>query len=510
MVSKKINKSINKPEVKNKNEVDFSFFTKPMSHQLEAFNLSKDKEYFGLFMEMGTGKSKVIVDTICYLFLQNKINAAVILAPSDMYFQWCSIQNSEWFIHANEWVYNNTEIFQWDGRNTKKEKEEQNKFINLPTDKLKLLVINHESVSKRVIEKKNKKLKGYLFLDDFIKNHKCITIVDESTAIKNYQSKRTKAILTIGENSEYRRILTGTPITNSLLDIYPQIYFLNPEVLGKSYTAFKSKHCLYKEIYVAKNTKRKVIAGYRRGKRIRDKIDSFCYRVLKEDCLDLEPKIYLKREVPLGKEQEKIYNKLREEMFYELENEEIITVDIILTKILRLQQILCGFVKPDNTEEIYNIKDDNRLNFILSLIEQLYDKVIVFCVFKHNAHMLVNNLSKLYGKKSTIKFTGDTKNKSELEHEFNTNKEKRFFIATTGHRGLNLQNCHQTIYYTNHFSVDKRKQSEDRTHRKNQENKCSYFDFYTPDTIEEKIYFSLRKNNDLARLITGDKWKEWI
>lgn len=492
----------------------FHFVTEPMAHQLEAFSRSKDLPAFGFFMEQGTGKSKVVVDTICYLFLSGQIDGVLIIAPNDMYHQWAGHEGTEWDIHGHSKVKARTKVYVWNGGSSQKAEQERSRIIIADRDKLHVAVINIEGMNR--IKQRNTRRKantrGVDFADKFVRGHRCMVVVDESDTIKNLNS-RTRKVINLGKMGAYRRILTGTPITNSPMDLYFQFYFLDPKILGESFTAFRSRYAVLVDQYVSKTKKIKVIKEYQRLKELKNKIDKYVYRVTKDKALDLPKKIYSKRIVEMGKEQERIYNDIRRRSIAELEGEEYVTTQLVLTKMLRLKQVLCGFVQPDESDKVYPIKDGQRLKSLMSYLERVDGKIIIWCCFRFNADQIEETLQKKFGRKSTIKYVGGTTKESRQEMQKNFNDiahPSRFFIATGGRRGLNLYVSHQALYFSNDFSYVKRIQSEDRIHRKGQTKPCSYVDFYTPGTVEDRIFEVLRSSLELSAQITGDNWKEWI
>ena len=271
---------------------NYRFKTKPYAHQITALEKSWNKEEYAYFMEMGTGKSKVLVDNMAMLYDKGLINAALIIAPKGVYRNWYS---SEIPTHLPSHIQYNSVL--WTASTSKaKDKEYQDLFI--VDYNLHILLMNVEALSTP---------RGYAFARKFLNSHKALFAVDESTTIKNHKAARTKNIISIAPLAKYRRILTGSPVTKSPLDLYTQCKFLNEHLLGfSSYLTFQNRYANM----VRKNFGGRqvwIIGSYQRLDELSENLKPFSYRVLKEDCLDLPEKIYIKREIELTKEQEQHY-----------------------------------------------------------------------------------------------------------------------------------------------------------------------------------------------------------
>jgi len=485
---------------------NFSFRTKPYKHQKKGFLLTRDQPIFALTMDMGTGKTKVIIDNICYLFIKGKINGAIIVAPASMYFQWSLEQ---WPEHALESVMSRTNIILWDAA---KAPSMLKYDFRGHQDRLDLLVMNVESFSAH----KRHRASGTMMAMRFLKYRKAMFVVDESTIIKSTTASRTKVICNLGHLAPYRRILTGTPVTNSPLDLYGQFSFLDQSILGRSFVAFRAKYAVLEDRYGAGGRSFKTVVGYQCLDDLKKTIDPYTYRVTKEECIDLPEKVYLKYEVKLGKEQQKIYEQMRDQMIVDLGNEEFITAQLVITKIIKLRQILCGHVLTDDGS-VHAVLDSNRDDVLLHVLEEMNGKTVIWSTFIESVEHIVQRLSKQYGQKSIIKFAGretlSPTDRHRMVDEFNNNSKVQFFVSTQmkGKFGLNLVGGNNMIYYNNDYSLDVRLQSQDRINRIGQiAKKITYVDLYVPGTVEEKIFKILRERKDILDFINGDNWKEWI
>ena len=210
--------------------MEYNFKTEPFDHQLTALSDSWSEEYHALFMEMGTGKSKVIIDTIGKLYGQDKIKAALIVAPKGVYDNWVKKEIPQ---HLPDYI--DRKVVRWTPAKTKKFEEELHELILSPFDGIKVFVMNIEAFSSG-----RGAQAAYVFLE---RNPDNIMVVDESTTIKNRKALRTKNIVQARDIAKYRRILTGSPITKSPMDLFSQCNFLSPKALhSKSYFAFQNRY----------------------------------------------------------------------------------------------------------------------------------------------------------------------------------------------------------------------------------------------------------------------------
>ena len=217
--------------------------------------------------------------------------------------------------------------------------------------------------------------KGLDFAAKFMRCHKTLLAIDESTTIKNQNAKRTKSILLLGKQAKYRRILTGSPVTKSPLDLYTQCAFLNEFLLG--FTSFYTFRNRYANMIDRNFGGRRVqlIGSYKRLDELAENLKKFSYRVLKEDCLDLPPKVYTRREVDLTPEQNKAYATMKSAALALLKGK-MATAPHVLTQMMRLHQITCGHLKNDDGT-ITKLKN-NRLKELLDLLDEVEGKVIIW------------------------------------------------------------------------------------------------------------------------------------
>ena len=282
------------------------------------------------------------------------------------------------------------------------------------------------------------------------------------------------------------------------------------------YTSYYSFQNHFGEVvnrYFGGRTVRQVV-GYRNLEELTEKLDTFSYRVLKKDCLDLPDKLYIRRDVTLTAEQKKLYSELQNLAITERENKELISVTNILTQLLRLHQIVCGHVKSDDGTE--TPIENNRIDELLEVIGEMQGKTIIWANYRQNILEIVETLQGLFGVDAVASYFGDTDvdERDRVIKDFQDPESPlRFFVGNTqtGGYGITLTQAQNVIYYSNSFDLEKRLQSEDRAHRIGQINKVTYVDLVAKDTIDEKIVTALRNKLDLAQEVLGDeKWKNWL
>ena len=279
--------------------MNYKFKTKPYKHQLTALEKSWDKKNYALFCEMGTGKSKILLDNIAMLYDHGKINAAVIVAPKGVYKNWVEQEIPK---HIPKHIQCRTFYWVAPSSRSKDDKEMLSQLYSKTRDPhLTFFVINVEAFSTKP---------GRDEAEKFLWAYKAMMAVDESTSIKTPGAQRTKNILSVGRHASYKRIMTGSPVTKSPLDLYSQCNFLNFELLGQdSFVAFRNRYANMQTINVSGRFVNIVrpYDSYRNLAELSEIVSQFSYRILKEDCLDLPPKIYQRRTIEMTPEQRKAY-----------------------------------------------------------------------------------------------------------------------------------------------------------------------------------------------------------
>ena len=477
--------------------MDYKFKTKPYAHQIKALELSWEKPYFAYFMEMGTGKSKVLIDNIAMLYDAGKINGVLIISPKGVYKNW---HDGEIPTHLPDHI-DQTSVL-WQAMINKKQQKELDKLF-VPGEDLHILNMNVEALSTK---------KGVEFAAKFLRCHRTMMAIDESTTIKNPDAKRSKHICSLGEYAPYKRILTGSPVTKSPLDLFKQCDFLKKELLGHtSYYTFRTRYAKMKTANFGGRSVQ-IVTGYQHLPELSEKLKAFSYRVLKEDCLDLPPKTFIKRLVTLTPDQKKLYLQMKNLALAQMDGK-MMTTATVMTQLMRLQQITCGhFTADDGT-----IKDldSNRLPELMNVLEETEGKVVIWAHWQRDVNRIIREISKKFGENSFVDYYGLTPmgdRQSNINKFQDLNSSVRFFIGTTqtGGYGITLTAASTMVYYSNGYDLEKRQQSEARIDRIGQNFPMTYIDIYCEDTVDARIVKALKKKVNIASQIMGEELKDWI
>jgi len=474
----------------------YKFKTKPYAHQLTALEKSWNRETFAYFMEMGTGKTKVLIDNLAMLYDKGKVDGALIIAPKGVVKTW---YEQEIPTHLADHIENVSVL--WQPNITK---SQSNKLGTLfkTGEELQILIMNVEALSTQ---------KGMAFASKFLLSHNTLMVIDESTTIKNPKAKRTKNIIALSQRAKYRRIMTGSPVTKNPLDLYSQCEFLDPYLLDfSSYYAFRNRYAEMKTLHIHGRSIQ-VVDKFKNLGELSDQLKGFSYRVLKEDCLDLPDKNYTKRQISLTPDQRKIYIQMKETALATLNGKQVTTVNV-LTQLMRLQQITCGHFTADDGS-IQKIPN-NRANELMDVLSEMEGKAIIWAHWQYDIKDIIKEIVKVHGPGSVVDYYGLTPQSERQKNRdaFQNDPKVRFLVGTpqTGGYGITLTAANTVVYFSNGYDLEKRIQSEDRAHRIGQKKSVTYVDIIAEDTVDEKIVKALRKKVNIASKIMGEELKDWI
>ena len=471
----------------------YPYKTKPYEHQRNALNESAEKTQWAYFMEMGTGKTKVTIDNLAYLSFKGKIKAALIIAPKSVYTVW----ETEIETHMPNAI--KYKIYKWN-----LDKPNVLKDLN-NYEHLRIFLINVEALSTK---------RGFDGCVDYLSKNKLnFVVLDESTTIKNRSAKRTKNILRLRSLSHIRRILTGSPITKSPLDLYTQCQFLSPELLGfTSYLTFRNRYAEMADLPVGSGRFIQIPKYYKRLDELEDKLKGFSTRIRKDQCLDLKPKIRQRRYIELEGKNKALYNRLREHALAIVEDSTI-SFSNKLTEIIKLHQVCNGFTKDDDGKilQLHN----QKIDALKEILDETDGKVIIWANYLWNIHQIKHELMVKYGEKSTVCIFGEVsvEDRRQAVQRIQEDPETRFLVAnpTTGGFGLTLTACNTVIYYSNNYNLEVRMQSEDRAHRLGQKGSVVYVDIVAKNTLDEAIMKSLiNKGKIAAKTLGEEELKSWL
>lgn len=468
----------------------FPFKTQPRDHQRRAFVWARDRKFFGFFMEMGTGKTKTTIDVAAYKYATGEIDAVLLIAPNGVHSQWHEREVPK---HMPDFV----QLVQHCHRAGKKPPP----AIFEPTSKLRILYINVEALSHA---------SGVELATRFMLSCRAVFVpVDESTTIKATGSARGKAVRKLGRMAECRAILSGAPITRSVEDMYGQMKFLSDDIFGFSseYT-FKNRYCDMVPAYRGAPRGVTKVVGTKNMEEFIAKVDAHSFRVRKDECLDLPPKVYLEREIEFTSEQKRIYKEIARDCCTELRGN-FIDVGSAVAKIMRLQQILGGHL-PDEDGNVHLVPT-NRLGDLAQWCEQVAGKGIIWARFTFDIQQICEMLrAKGY---TFARYDGPSKaTRADEEAEFLDGSGRQFMVANqqAAARGKNWQVANDTGFYSNSFDADHRWQAEDRSHRDGLVGTATITDWFVPGTIDRVIWRSLTGKKNVADSVLDDKemWRE--
>lgn len=478
----------------------YSFKTTPFKHQEELYFRTRELPRYGVFWEQGCGKTKPMIDMAGHLTLKGKINGLLVLAPNGVHRNWVS---DELPAHSNipytAFCYHSSKA----GR--KAHEQGLAELFLTPADRLAVLAMSYDGFMTKA---------GKDAAHRFLEARRVLYILDEATRIKSPGAKRTKSVLASAKLAEFRRVLTGTPIANGPFDIFTIMKFLNLEFWKAyyldSYFIFKNHFGIWKKVKPGDTSPfaPAFCVGYRNLEQLSEIISKHSSRVTKDQVLDLPPKLYSKRYFAMNREQLKAYDDLTNEFMTFLQGD-LVTAPLVITRLLRLQQVTSGYLPSDLGDPIYMLGDNNpRLQLLEEVIEDVPHKAIIWAKFRLD----IDKIMELLGDRA-VRYDGKTgtDDRARAIEGFQRGKIQ-FFVANpaAAGEGLTLHAARTVIYYNNSFKLSDRLQSEDRAHRIGQAHPVNYIDLVAEDTIDENVVKALVKKHDIATRVLGDAVREWL
>ena len=468
----------------------YPFITTPYEHQRTAFNFVVSSPHFALFMEMGTGKTKVAIDACDYFMEQDVIDYHFIVVPSNVLAD--RVWNDEYIKHS--FLANDCEELGpgWEPTALMGSRKEREKLLYSDSSG-PVFVINYE---------------GFLSLEPILyrwfqrRAGRILFTLDESSNVKNPQAQRTKLALKLAPFAARRLILTGTPMSQWYLDLYGQFKFLSTDILGyATFSAFRTRYA------VMGGFEGHQVVTWQNIAELRTQVRKWSYTVRKDDCLDLPPKVYETMRLDMAPEQKKVYKEMRDNFIVEIEEMGTITkstINTVLTKLLRLHQITSGFLIMDDG----SIKDfkSSKVEQCLELVRNFTgygSKVVIQCVFQHEIARLV----KLFNEKGigAIPLDGSVpmKDRSEMLKRFRESPDVNVVVCQVrlASMGINLTAANYMIRFTQTYSLQDAMQMEDRVHRIGQTKNVTYVDLVCKGTVDVSVQAALRRKFDMAGFI---------
>lgn len=457
------------------------FKTKPYKHQYRALELSEGKRAFAYLMDTGTGKTKVAIDDAARAFRRGEIDTLLVFAPNGVHRDWVSVEEGIGK-HLPDDIprasgFYSSGYLRRDFRDA----------MQAPPTVLKVLALNIETLSRG---------QGYEIAKELVQKNKVFTVVDEGQRFKRPRSKRTRNGWHIGQASEYTRLLSGSVLTKGWEDFYGQYRFLDWKILGfKTNAEFKAAHCNLAGQY---NT----IVGYRDVDKLLDKIGPYTYQVLLEDCIDMPPQTAVRRTIELSAEQLQLYKKMKRDFMVEVQKGEILHAAQAITRLIRLQQILHGFL-PLEAGGIRELPCP-RFDAAVDILSGFHGKAIIWARFQNDVRRLQRELTK-EGIGNVIYYGG----LGESDREANLVRWRKdpglqAIIATpqTLGEGRTLNEATGCCFFGHSFNYDHRKQARGRNYRIGQTKPTILWDFVAPGTLDEKILVKHTKVEDAIKVLT--------
>lgn len=466
----------------------FNYVLAPYDHQRNEFESTRDYQYFAHFWEMGLGKSKITIDTAQWLWLKGNIDSMIITAEKGYYLNWLIDEfPKHWPSHLP------VRIIPY---STPKNQEQRKRLDSLLTPKegvLDVLLLNIEAIS-------NKEYGGYNYACNFLNTHNAtMMVIDESTTIKNPKANRTKNAISLGRYCAYRRILTGTPITQSPIDLYSQCDFLCKGVLGfATYTSFKSFYSIIQPMYMGSRTIFQTV-GYRELDDLARRLQPFSSRLEKKDCLSLPEKVYSTIYVEPTILQKKLIDDLRDEAMAMIGGKSLVTVTNALSLLTKALQIASGHIKDEdgNTSRV----DCTKPETLATLVEGIPadKKIIVWGYFHEDMQIIQEALKNIC---PVFECSGRVEQGLRMKAvaDFKNHEGRCVFLASprVAGKSLTLNEAEYVIYYSNGFNLEHRLQSEDRNHRIGQNSTVNYYDLVCLETPDIKVVHALKAKKNLA------------
>jgi SNF2 family DNA or RNA helicase len=490
--------------------------TSQLDHQREHFEAHARKAAFAILWEQGTGKTKEAIDEIALLIDEGAVEAVVVVAPNGVHRNWVSDELPK---HMPDHIMSRLKTHIWQTQKAETKWHQRAVERVLGTDGVPMLLFSYDGF----MTKRGKKAAWKL-----LSSRKCLYILDEAHRIKTPGALKTKSILASSKYAPYRRILTGTPVAKGPFDLYTQLKFIDEhiwdEIGCKNFQAYKTYFGIWEKKHNHKTGRDyPVLLQYRNIEVLNRIIDKVSSRVLKEDVLDLPPKLYTSRYYEMTSQQEQIYERLKQEFMYDHGNGKITNASLAIVRLLRFQQVLCGYLpfedEAGNTGVEMIPGGNPRMDLLHETIEDLPHQAIVWARFTKDIDIICDRI-KGDGKKVS-RYDGSMDDDKLERSKLAFNKgETDYFVGNQakGSEGLTLIGAKSAFYYNNTFNFIQRLQSEDRCHRMGQDGAMHeghglgvlYTDLICQDSVDEHYIANLLAKQDIASQITGDRLKEWL
>ena len=434
-------------------------------HQRQAYWFAYELPAVGLFLDMGTGKTKIVID----LIVNRGHQKTLVICPKSVIDVW----PKEFEKHSGKPV----KVIPLYKGSVKKRTEEA-KIEMKHAEVLKkpvVFVINYESVWRKPFSEWVLKKAGF-----------DLVVLDESHRIKAPGGKASRFCSRLGDRVDNRIALTGTPLPHSPLDAYGQYRFLDKGIFGTSFNRFKNKYA------VMGGYGNYQVLGYQNEMEYHKKLYTIAYKCDAKDVLDLPEKHHINRYCKLSPKAMKVYNKLEDDLYAEIGKNEVIVLNA-LTKLLRLQQITSGFL-PDDEENIH-ILDDSKQRMLADIFEDIKpdEPIVVFARFRHDLEVIKQIADK--NERSYAELSGSENKLVEWQQgEYNVIGVQ----IQSGGLGVDLTRSKYSIYYSLGYSLGDYLQSVARLNRPGQERITTFIHLVVEGTVDEKVDTALKNKKEVV------------
>lgn len=488
------------------------FKTTPFSHQRDEFDQNKDRKAWGLLWEPGCGKTWPILNEAAHLEEAGEIRGMMVLAPNGVHRNWVVDQIPT---HLPTELAERSKVMLWQSSKASTQRHAAEAKAVLKHPGFAIACMSYDAIMTKA---------GKAYWKAFLDSRRCMYVLDESPRIKTPGSKRSMRISGSSSAAPYRRIATGTIVDDKPFDVYNQIRFLDPAVwheIGCSdYAAFKNTFGIWAKqsmMYAGKDGEMHerefpMLVEYRNLELLREIVARYGSRLRKEDVLDLPPKLYSTRYFEMEPAQWRVYKELQSEFYTFLDSGDMVSADLVITRLLRLQQVTSGYLPRDKDEELVPIVTPNpRIELLLECLEDLDHQVIVWAKYQQDITTILQALEA--AKITAVRYDGQC-SETQMGDAVDAFKrgDAQVFVANPakGSEGITLTCAKTMIYFNNGYRLSQRTQSEDRFHRIGQTDPVHIIDLAAVDTVDTAIIEALRKKYELASFVQGDVVKAWI
>lgn len=494
--------------------INYEYKTEPRAHQREILERTAELPSHALFLEMGVGKTKIMIDNISYLYEKGLIDGALIIAPNGVDLNWII---DEIPIHCPDRIIKKSRVFRFSSKKSKTKWHQAEVKWNREHTGLAWLIMSYDAIMT---------IEGKVAALTFLEQRRSFYVLDESVSIKTPGAKRTMRIVRTAYRAKYRRILDGYPTPKGAFDMYAPLQFLDGNFWKRqgwdNFSMFKSYFGVFEQAFGKGSKEFEKLIGYDHLEELSKITSTISTRLLKQDVLDLPPKVYTTRYFELTPKQREMYDAMEEEYRIWVDSDTLVTANLAMVRELKLQQISCGYLPIGEGEPIHRIEGRNpRLDLLEEFVETNTEKTIIWARYRLDIELITEMLAKKGNRFKFVTYTGDTSDEDRIQakEEFQRG-DALYFVATPAAAGigLTLHAAHNALYYSNSYNLRHRKQSEDRAHRDGLKHSLNIIDFLGVDTRDKKIMMNLCGKMDTGDVIMGDAathdlrsaLKEWI